>query len=693
MRLKPTFSIFLTSFLILFLEMTLIRWVPTQVRVVGYFPNLILISAFLGIGLGCLLSKKTFLQNLWIFFLAALVGLVIVLGKFIIYNENPSEFLWLLYNDLPHDAPTINGIGLPLLSVFLLTALCFVPLGHKLASNLNIFREEKAILKGYCWDISASLLGVILFSVISYFGIFPAYWFLLIGIFGYLLFYSEFSKILMGLLIILVAGIFLVVKNAERAQVYSPYYAISVKEVYDKFWMILVNGSSHQVFQSMRLDQKFDAPDDFNTNRMIFANGYHRPYRYFAKPPKNVLIIGAGNGNDVAVALQNGAENIDAVEIDPEIIKIGKTLHPDHPYSSDKVRIINTDARTFINNTDKKYDLVIFATLDSMTKLSALSNVRLDNFIYTDECIESVKRVLSEKGGLVMNFSIADPAIRIKLMAILSKNFDDVYKIDQDSLMFNVAYLAGNAFHDLNVAEPDLFKIKTAELQQNLDKFVLPNDNWPYLYLTGKSISLFYIKIILSILAFATIAIYACARWVGMTTKVILKPDWEMYLLGMGFLLFEGQACTTMSLIWGTTWITSAAVFSSILFMILVSTIFTNSFKVNWKLAFAGLFACLIITYYLPLAELLYLPTGLKLLISMLIIGLPFFFSGICFAHAFRVRTNADHAFGWNLFGAVCGGLVEFLSMITGFKVLILIALGIYLGSFLIKLKASKEIE
>ena len=46
------------------------------------------------------------------------------------------------------------------------------------------------------------------------------------------------------------------------------------------------------------------------------------------------LVLGAGTGNDVAVALSEGAEHVDAVEIDPVILELGSRLHPDHPYVS-----------------------------------------------------------------------------------------------------------------------------------------------------------------------------------------------------------------------------------------------------------------------------------------------------------------------------------------------------------------------
>ena len=52
-------ELFFASFVVLFQELVLIRWLPGQVRVLAYFPNLILLSAFLGLGVGCLRAGKT----------------------------------------------------------------------------------------------------------------------------------------------------------------------------------------------------------------------------------------------------------------------------------------------------------------------------------------------------------------------------------------------------------------------------------------------------------------------------------------------------------------------------------------------------------------------------------------------------------------------------------------------------------
>src|SRR6476469_8575762 len=48
----------LLSALILFLELLLIRWIGTEVRIFAYLQNTVLIVCFLGLGMGCFTSHK-----------------------------------------------------------------------------------------------------------------------------------------------------------------------------------------------------------------------------------------------------------------------------------------------------------------------------------------------------------------------------------------------------------------------------------------------------------------------------------------------------------------------------------------------------------------------------------------------------------------------------------------------------------
>ncbi len=65
----------------------------------------------------------------------------------------------------------------------------------------------------------------------------------------------------------------------------------------------------------------------FSLRLNMESRRYQLPYKI--KPPGEILIVGSGTGNDVAAALRNGAIHVDAVELDPVIIDIGKRKHPE----------------------------------------------------------------------------------------------------------------------------------------------------------------------------------------------------------------------------------------------------------------------------------------------------------------------------------------------------------------------------
>jgi len=102
--------------------------------------------------------------------------------------------------------------------------------------------------------------------------------------------------------------------------VYSPYYAISIRASTDRSTLqVLTNGSLHQV--ATRVNRSDTLLDQWQED---VREGYHYPYRLLKNPPKRALVLGR-HRHDVAVLLDEGAEEIDAVEIDPMIIKMGST--------------------------------------------------------------------------------------------------------------------------------------------------------------------------------------------------------------------------------------------------------------------------------------------------------------------------------------------------------------------------------
>jgi hypothetical protein len=451
---------------------------------------------------------------------------------------------------------------------------------------------------------------------------------------------------------------------------FSPYYALeAIPQPEVRAVDIRANGSLHQ----MALDME---------RPVALVEGYRYPFERLGRPIRTALVLGAGTGNDVAVLLSLGVEEVHAVEIDPIIVEMGRELHPNAPYADPRVTVHNTDARSFLNDTDERFDVIVFGTLDSMTRLAALSNVRLDNFVYTREAIAAAQSRLTDDGALVLYFMVGDEFIAEHLTALLANAFGrlpEIYRRDYG--MFNTVFMAGPGFEDPDAAptDPDAWY-----LQADLVAALSPSDDWPYLYLPTRGVSGFYLSMMAILVLIGFGAILSVSA--GMRSAVLRGRgmDVEMFLYGFAFLLIETKFVTAMNLLWGATWLTSAVVFGCIILVILAGTVLTETRATSWPLAAGGLVLALLVTYLLPLQALLSMSVGVRLALSLLYVGAPVLFASLCFAARFRVRPAADVAFGWNLLGAVVGGLAEFLSMALGFAALTLVALAAYLLAFFV---------
>jgi SAM-dependent methyltransferase len=464
------------------------------------------------------------------------------------------------------------------------------------------------------------------------------------------------------------------VSKTERSTVYSPYYALRPRHsARGRGIEVLANGSLHQyaapVAPADVVSSVFDAS---------IRTGYPIPYRLLARRPRRVLVLGAGTGNDVAIALAAGADQVDAVEIDPIIIEMGRALHPDRPYGSPRVRVINQDARAFLRNTSERYDLIVFGTIDSMTRLSALSNVRLDNFVYTVQGMRAARARLTPDGGVALYFMVGSESIHTKLFAMLSDAFGEPpLTVREYHELFNDIFLAGPAWKSLQTPQ----RRALAEIvQRSLATIDMPTDDWPYLYLQARTVSTFYLSLVLMFTLISATMMILFTPEIRHTAR---NFDLEMFLFGAAFLLLETKLVTQMSLVWGTTWITSAVVFASILLMILLGTIAMQKWPVNYALAASALVIALLGTYATPTELLLSGNLVARLALSIVFAGAPVFFASICFALRFKQRPEPNLAFGWNLAGAVVGGFVEILAVVIGLRSLTLVALIVYLAALL----------
>ncbi len=101
------------------------------------------------------------------------------------------------------------------------------------------------------------------------------------------------------------------------------------------------------------------------------------------------------------------------------------------------------------------------------------------------------------------------------------------------------------------------------------------------------------------------------------------------------------------------------------------------------KIYYLLLFIAVLISFFVPLDTLLGQRWWLKVILGGLIISLPLFFAGIIFASSLKKSTSIEIAFGSNLLGAVLGGMLEYSSLAIGLGNLALLALVMYIGSFI----------
>jgi len=127
---------------------------------------------------------------------------------------------------------------------------------------------------------------------------------------------------------------------------------------------------------------------------------------YHLKQPKELLIIGVGGGSDLLQAMYHKVENIDAVELDAELIALVRDKYADYAgniYKRPNVNIHNAEARGYLSGSKKKYDLIQLSMVDSYGASSAGLYALSENYLYTVEAFRQYLRHLRPGGTLAIS--------------------------------------------------------------------------------------------------------------------------------------------------------------------------------------------------------------------------------------------------------------------------------------------------
>ncbi|MBI5603714.1 MAG: hypothetical protein HY879_10185 [Deltaproteobacteria bacterium] len=681
-------KLFLISFVMLFLEILLIRWISTEVRIFAYVGNLVLLACFLGIGVGCFFSKKK--ENLLISLaMLVLIALSVRSEPFRNITDLLGGFsdsvIWYQAIRTQNLVPALQGVALTLF-MFLMILIGFIPIGQILGRLLD---EHPDTIEGYSVNIVASLIGIWAFNLFSLYYTKPWVWFAFSLFF--LFFFIPRSKAdffmagLASLLILLVVGI----SSPNLLTLWSPYQKLDVtpNQVMGLRNGFVVNVNNVGYMSLLNLSDAFikKFPGFYNPSLRKFSQ-YDLPYA-FADGRDAVLIVGAGGGNDVAGALRNGPKEIDAVEIDPGIVQLGLALHPEQPYQQEKVKVTIDDARAFFKKSQKKYDIISFGLLDSHTLSSNYNNTRLDHYVYTEESLQEARNLLKEDGVLSVIFATQTKWIGERIYGLLKKNFGEVpyiFYVHSPGNSYGwggVMFLTGKNIEALKKRVEANLELK-AFVTKNQASFSgqvrLTSDDWPYLYIEKATIPRMYLLIMGSLLF-----LFLMARRFIFTVQGG-RINFHFFFLGCAFLLLEFQNVSKATLLFGSTWIVNSYIISSILILILLANLFVSYSKVQRRLPFYGLlWASILLLYFIPLDSFNVFNFWTKTCLASAFLNLPIFFAGIIFILSFRDAPSKDLALGSNLIGAAFGGLMESLSFITGIKVLLLIVLLFYVLSYL----------
>jgi spermidine synthase len=663
----------LVSFSALYLELVLIRWLGAEMPTFEYFKHIPLLAGFLGMGLGAAESRRPGQKDRCLSFVLLLVILVWAqqnwLPKLWMPRLPDDYTIWQRSmilergNPLAWAAYYLGHFGLMVSIVFGLCLLAFRDAGRWIGSFFN----ELPALRGYGINLAGSLAGVAAVVSVAFLRLNPLAWFA-IAIVCYVA-ATEFRRwqALCGVLAICVVGL---ISGAAR---WTPYYRIDIQKVgapgsKEVLGLSIISNHSHQQY-IMDLRDSFlkSHPHPYlQGNRLT----YDLPYR-FAPRPKAVLVLGAGCGNDVAAALRNGAQRIDAVEIDPDTPRLGRRLHPERPYDSPRVELHTDDARAFLRATGRKYDLIVYGFLDAHILLATSRNIRMDNYLYTTESFQAARRALKPGGTIAVSFG-GLPATWDRIHNTMEAALGPpVLRVPCVSEAASMAFIWGPAGQGVSFPRDPSLPVST--------------DDWPYLYLHHRKIPFSYWVAFAGVTATLLLFGWPTARMLNRTVSG--SAAWRklamLFLLGAAFMLVEVKSISQLALLFSSTWLTSATVIAAVLAMALLANAVVSRWELKptrWMLV--GIVAALGAGYFLTPGGIPGLSLAGQRTVGAAVLALPILISGLLFSAVFRDMQRPGLGLAANLCGAFVGCLIENMSMVYGVRILNLAAIGLYMTAW-----------
>jgi SAM-dependent methyltransferase len=564
------------------------------------------------------------------------------------------------------------AIAVAALSLALVLLMLAMVVGCFLLQGVAVgyFFRQLPTLRAYSFDLGGGFLGILSFALVTASGAPPWVWFLVGGL--PFLIIDRRARSAAALVGTAAVGWF-----SAGGSLYSPYNRIDLQRIENGDIELRVNHDFHQHMRDFSTERIARSPEPERTQRDFARVVYDLPYT-LAPRHGRALIVGAGSGNDARAALRNGFDSIYAVDIDPMILDIGGVLHPERPYDDGRVVQVVNDARAFLQgHRGPPFDLISYGFLDSHSMFSAMSSLRLENYVYSEEGLRAAWDQLADDGVLSVAFSVlAGPWIQDRLYWTLAK------ATGREPLLVQHRLYAGSTFvvsRDA-AAEFRIAPFQPARPSTTMNQVRTTSDDWPFLYLRPGSVPWAYLLILSCVL----IGSFLLVRWVFGPSLTGASFDAPLFFFGAAFLLLETRAVTSLSLLFGATWFINAAVFGGILLTALLANLYVQRMRPRSEAPwFVLLFVALALLWLVTPGQLAGLTPIPRALMAGLLAGLPVGFAGVIVSSRLGQMNDPTGALGSNLLGAVLGGCLEYSSMLIGLRGLLGLAALLYaLGLF-----------
>lgn len=372
------------------------------------FAFLILSVSILGLGLGALtlrLSPKlNKLDNYWLLY--AITAVFILAGPGIVLKIG-LDFSKLMVSWI---------MMLKFVFVILILSSSFFTGGIILAS---IFRKGYANMSRlYMSDLTGAGLGVI-FSILlmNVIGTDKASFLIAIPVIVLAFIYApRWYKLIPGILLVAsfaaipFSGKIIYKPKKELAEViYTRWDAMAKLKVFkfsDRYWGLNIDNAANSPV--IGFDGNWDRPDSLRHEAGV-------PVKTLIKQFESCtfLSLGAGGGADVMHALQEGATEIHAVEVNPRINKLMKKGFlkdfSGNIYNDPRVKVVTEDARAYVRKFDNKFDIIYSLSSNTFAALASGSFAMAENYLFTKEAFADYYNSLSENGFLMMEHQFYIP--------------------------------------------------------------------------------------------------------------------------------------------------------------------------------------------------------------------------------------------------------------------------------------------